>query len=258
VAAEAVFQYYATRTERRARRLRKFEIFLARLNAMLAGKHLVDEEEPEGLDEEETDLPLSDDVAFDEEGEDETWQTTAHIPPETYVLYGMCLLGEGPGNDYVAVSALGRVADLEPETPGAVRDTLEEALGPCARSPVNMRWAEWAAAATLPMMWGAACNKIAAVTNTSGAASRRGAGTRIIGVLMEVLKMDCHGNQDVDVGATSMDPAEWNVLRNRAALVLGIRALHRKVLGQGEVGTREGAGHVDAGVSLLLQHWRLL
>ena len=54
----------------------------------------------------------------------------------------MCLLGEGPGNDYVAVSVLGCVADLEPETPGAVGDTLEEALGPCARSPVNMRWAE--------------------------------------------------------------------------------------------------------------------
>ena len=96
------------------------------------------------------------------------------------------------------------------------------------------------------------------MTNTSGAASWRGAATRIIGVLMEVLKMDCHGNQDVDVGASSVDPAEWDVLRNRAALVLGIGALHRKVLGQGEVGTREGAKHVDAGVSLLLRHWRLL
>ena len=95
----------------------------------------MDREEPEGLDDEETDRPLSDDVAFDEEGEDETYQTTAHIPPKIYVLYGMCLLGEGKGNDYVAVSALGRVADLEPETPGAVRDTLEEALGTCARSP---------------------------------------------------------------------------------------------------------------------------
>ena len=108
------------------------------------------------------------------------------------------------------------------------------------------------------MTRGGACNKIAAVTNTSGAASWRGAATRIIGVLTEVLKMDCHGNQDVDIGATSVDPAERNVLRNRAALVLGIAALHRKVLGQGEVGTREGAEHVDAGVSLLLRHWRLL
>ena len=69
-----------------------------------------------------------------------------------------------------------------------------------------MLWAEWAAAATLPMTRGAACNKIAAVTNSSGAASLRGAATRIIGVLTEVLRMDCNGNQDVDIGASSADP----------------------------------------------------
>ena len=37
-----------------------------------------------------------------------------------------------------------------------------------------MLWAEWAAAATLPMTRGAACNKIAAVTNLLSAASLRG------------------------------------------------------------------------------------
>ena len=47
-------------------------------------------------------------------------------------------------------------------------------------------------------------------------------------------------------------------MRNRAALVLGIGALHRKVLAQGAMDIREGAEHVDAGVSLLLRHWRLL
>jgi len=74
------------------------------------------------------------------------------------------------------------------------------------QEPADMLWAKWVAAATIPMTRGVACNKIAVVTNSLGAVSLRGAAMRIIGVLTEVLRIDCNENQDMDVSASSADP----------------------------------------------------
>mmetsp|Transcript_15172 Transcript_15172/g.23096 ORF Transcript_15172/g.23096 Transcript_15172/m.23096 type:complete len:96 (+) Transcript_15172:161-448(+) len=93
-----------------------------------------------------------------------------------------------------ACGGVRRVANLEPKTPRAVQDTLDETLGTCARSPMDMKWVKWAAATTFLMMRGAECSKIATVTNSLGTASWRGAAMRIIGVLAEMLWMNCGRN----------------------------------------------------------------